>query len=366
MIAAWLGFVALSVQPVSTPFTVESVDQHVIHGQVDRANGPARGAVVMVAGSGAFDRDMRFGRSGTDRDAIFADLAGRMTSNGLDVVRYDRRGVRHGVSALEALDREAYPGVTADNLSRDFEAVYAWTRSSSGLGARCVVVLVQSEGAAHAAGMAARGEAPSPDLLIGIGAPLESKAAVLQWQLTLRDAESLEMMDRDGDGVITNEEVEANIGTTPSGVFGRAEPFLQPDGGWTAEEIETLRRNQRALFEQTREAALGLPDEAPYPDALTPVFSQGWWKSWFTDDRPLARLFSAWSTPMILHYGSLDSQVREARQRPAAEAYLPDHQVRIVSHPGRGHSLGPHQLMGPMDEAIADEIARDASRACGR
>ena len=68
---------------------------------------------------------------------------------------------------------------------------------------------------------------------------------------------------------------------------------------------------------------------------------------------------------MILHYGALDSQVREDRQRAAAEGVLPDGKVTFVSHEGRGHSLGDHVLMGPMDEALADRLADEAAAACG-
>ncbi|KAK0359793.1 hypothetical protein LTR94_029854, partial [Friedmanniomyces endolithicus] len=120
-----------------------------------------------------------------------------------------------------------------------------------------------------------------------------------------------------------------------------------------------------ALFAQNRAAALALPDDAPFPNAQTPVFSQDWWKSWFTDDQPLAQDFAAWKAPLSLHYGALDSQVRHDRQERAAQGVLQPNQVRFTLHPGRGHSLGADPLMGPMDEDIADAIAEEAAAACG-
>lgn len=349
----------------SRPFTVASSDGYAITGQVDYPEGRRRlrGVTVMVAGTGAFDRDVRLGRSGTPRDKVFADLAQRIAARSMAVVRYDRRGVRHGVPAAEIVDGSVAPTVTADNLSLDLQAVYRWARSRDGLNQSCVVVFAHSEGMVHLAGMA-RTRVQPPARVIGVGAPLESKLAIVRWQSTGRDADSLLMMDADRDGTITNAEVEANWTRTPSAVFGVKEPFLQPDGAWSPEDIALLRANQTALYDIQKTAALAQPDAAPYPGPQSPAFSYGWWKTWFTDDRPLAEAFVHWSTPMILHYGALDSQVREDRQRAAAEGVLRGGRITFVSHPDRGHTLGDHPLLGPMDAAIADRLADEARGAC--
>ncbi len=353
----------LALAPQVQPFTTPSADGYVLSGQADAPEGRARGVVIMVAGTGAFDRDVTFGRSGTPRDRLFADLAGRFTDRGMTAVRFDRRGVRFGVPPSEAVDAAVASSVTAHNLSADVGAIYDWARSDAGLGARCVVFLAHSEGAVHVAGLAKAG-APEPALIIGMGAPLESKVTALRWQSTGRDADSLTMMDADGDGTVTNDEVRANWTNTPSAVFERLAPFLHPNGAWTPADLDQLRINQAALYEQAKAAALALDDAAPYPSAAAPAFSGSWWKSWMTDDEPLASRFARWRSPMILHYGALDSQVREDRQRAAAEGVLSDEQVRFVTHAGRGHSLGTEALFGPVDEAIADQIADEAASAC--
>lgn len=365
MIEIWAAALAVvASSQVEQPFSVSSADGYEIQGEIDQPSGNSIGAVVLIAGTGAFDRDVKFGRTGTPRDQIFKDLGQRFSAHGLTAVRYDRRGVIHDAPPALAVDAEAIPGVTADNLSLDAEAVMAWARSPAGLNAKCVVVFAHSEGAVHLAGVARRGQQPAPDLIIGMGAPLESKVWGLKWQLVSRDADSLVMMDADGDGVITNEEVRANWQRTPSGVFGMLEPFLHPNGTWTAQDIQALRNNQTAAYEQAKAAALAQSDAAPYPNAQTPVFSYGWWKSWFTDEQPIAPMFAAWNAPMTLHYGSLDSQVREDHQRVAASGVLSQDGVRFTSHEGRGHSLGVEALFGPIDEAIADQMADEAEAAC--
>jgi hypothetical protein len=347
----------------SDDFTVTAADGYVLRGEVDRPAGRSAGAVVLVAGTGAFDRDMRFGRSGTPRDLVFADLGERFAKRGLTAVRYDRRGVRHGTPPAEVLDLEAYKNISAESLSADVGAVDAWVRAPEGLNAQCVVYFVHSEGAAHLAGRAEAGMT-APNLIIGMGAPMESKVSAIRWQMTGRDGESLRMMDTDQDGRITNAEVRANWMKTPSAVFGRLDPYLHPEGAWTAEDLEKLQTNQAALYTAEVARVEALPADGPYPNAQAPVFSTGWWKSWFMDDKPMAARFAEWPTPMILHYGEIDSQVREARQRAAAEGVLAPGQATFVSHPERGHSLGEESLMGPIDEHLADRIADEAAKGC--
>lgn len=346
-------------------FAISTPDGHVIHGQTDMPQGEAQGVVILVAGTGAFDRDVTLGRTGTPRDRLFADLGARFAERGMVAVRFDRRGVRHGAPPAEMLDPEAYPKITAESLSADVGAVDAWARSADGLNARCVVYFVHSEGVVHLAGRADTGMA-APDLIIGMGAPMESKLSALRWQMSGRDADSLRMMDEDGDGRITNEEVRANWTRTPSAVFERLDPFLHPQGAWTATDLELLEANQSALYEAERTRSLAIADDLPYPSAAMAAFSYGWWKTWFTDDQPIAARLARWSTPMILHYGQIDSQVRENRQRAAAEGVLAPGQATFVSHDDRGHSLGRETLMGPVDEAIADRVADEAAAACGQ
>ena len=361
VLAALLSLAATAEDPRA--FSVASADGHVINGEVDAAEGEPRGVVVMVAGTGAFDRDVTLGRTGTARDKLFADLGARFAERGMAAVRFDRRGVRHGVPAAEVLDMEAYPAITAETLSADVGAVDGWVRAAEGLNAQCVVYFVHSEGGVHLAGQAEAGMT-QPDLIIGMGAPMESKVSAVRWQMSGRDADSLMMMDADGDGTITNDEVRANWTRTPSAVFGMLEPFLHPNGAWTAADLELLKTNQAAAYEGEKARSLAVADGDPYPNAQSPAFSYSWWKSWFTDDTPIAARLARWSTPMILHYGEIDSQVREARQKAAAEGVLAPGQATFISHPDRGHSLGVETLMGPIDEAIADQIADEAAAGC--
>lgn len=346
-------------------FVVQSADGTSIHGVGTHPDqGWNETAVIMVAGTGLFDRDVSLGRTGTPRDRLFRDLAERFVARGLGVVRYDRRGVRHlPPTPAEALDAPIAATSTVESQRDDLAAVRAWAERQDGLGARCVILFGHSEGVLHIARLAASG-GPPPLMVMGVGVPLRSPVETIRWQSTERDAYSLALMDADGDGVTTNAEVEANWRRTPSSVAENLAPLLNPAGRWTAQDLEQVRIVQGRLYEQTRAAALALDDAAPYPNAATPLARASWWKSWFTDETPAAEMLSAWDVPFSFHWGAIDSQTPPEFEAPAAATLGARASVRV--HPQRGHSLGEHVFYGPMDEAIAnslaDELASHASQ----
>jgi hypothetical protein len=345
-------------------FDIASADGTLVHGQVDLPARPGFVAVIMVAGTGEFDRDTAFGRTGTPRDKLFKDLAGRITARGGIAVRYDKRGIGYTGGGPVTQDRALLAKTTTTAMWQDLSAVYGWTRAQSGLGARCVVVFAHSEGMVHVGRLAASG-APAPALVIGMGAAMQSPMADIRWQETERDAYSLKMMDTDHDGVTTNDEVEANWRRTPSGAFDTLVPFLHPNGRWTQADLDRVRERQTARYEQEKLTALALPDDSPYPNSSAPFAASQWWKSWFLDDTPVAKNLSGWKTRLILHYGTYDSQTYPDVEVPAAKAFLPRDALTIEIHPG-GHSLGKHPLYGPIDEQVADRIADEAMAACNR
>ena len=346
----------------SRGFSVASADGTQIAGQVDApidADGDEP-VIVLSAGTGLFDRDVRLSNSGTERGAVFADLARRLTQAGIVVVRYDRRGVRYKPADGQVLDKAVSGTSTVESQRDDLGAVYDLARAEFGGPAACIALLGHSEGLLHIAGLA-EADAAAPDLVVGIGGPLQAPADVFRWQLSERDGFSLHQMDADGDGVTTNEEVREGLSGTPSGVFGNLQPYLHPSGKWTPEAIARKVAGQKINYEVGKLQALAMPPTAPYPDAKTPMAQYSWFQNWYTDDVPIAEKLAAWNVPMLLYYGDRDSQVRYEFQRPVAEAFLGSRaEVHIL--PGLGHSLGPHVLFGPMDEAAADAlVARTAA-----
>lgn len=343
-------------------FNVSSRDGTTIQGQVDLPTADQRVAIVMVAGTGLFDRDVKFGRSGTESDKLFKDLGHRFAARGLAAVRYDRRGVKFGQPAASRLDPSVSGSSTVETQREDLAAVYEWASRTNGLGAKCVILFGHSEGTLHIARLAGSG-ARAPLGVIGVGAVAASPQAVLRWQISKRDAFSLRGMDVNQDGKTTAAEVEAHWRQTPSSAFDVLAPLLPPDGeAWTKESITQVETVQAGLYEQAISAALKLDATAPYPSSATPMAKNSWWKSWFTDDIPAAKLLAEWRlTPIYLHWGSIDSQTPPLLNEPVARQWLGQRAVLIV-HPGLGHSLGSHALYAPMNPKIADQIADEAAR----
>jgi hypothetical protein len=76
------------------PFSVVSADGTVVNGQLDLPKKTPIANVVMVHGTGFFDRDVAFGTSNGPSDKIFLTLSHALINRQIAVVRYDRRGVK--------------------------------------------------------------------------------------------------------------------------------------------------------------------------------------------------------------------------------------------------------------------------------
>lgn len=342
-------------------FVVVSRDGSKISGQVDSPSGATPiVAVVMVAGTGLFDRDMKFGRSGTDADLVFKDLSRRFVARGVTVVRYDRRGVRFGQPRTSLLDTSLSGSSTTNSQREDLNAVYRWAQARDGLAAKCVILFGHSEGTLHIARLAASG-APEPLGVIEVGAVAASPQAVMRWQMSERDAYSLRMMDVDHDGRTTAAEVDAHWQQTPSSMADVLAPLLPPDGNaWTSESLHQVEVVQTGRYDAAKATAMKLDDAGSYPNASTPMAKNSWWKSWFTDDVPAAKLLSTWHrTTIYLHWGAIDSQTPPSLNEPIARSWLGKQAIFTV-HSSLGHTLGNHALLGPMNSDAADEIANEA------
>ena len=240
-ITTGVALFSMSVAATAAPpseFTVRSADGTEITGQVDGPMQTPRVAVLMVPGTGVWDRDVRFGQG--ERSLVFKDLAQRMAARGLAVVRTDTRGVSAGATGPDAVSFAALAGRTTTTMRDDLAAAYDWARSSSGLGARCVILLAHSEGMHHVGRLAELG-APPPLAVIGIGADMEAPAVGFRWRMAERDAVSLEQMDADDDGRITDAEVREGWSRTPAAVNGTIAPYLHPSGAWSDADLTRLR-----------------------------------------------------------------------------------------------------------------------------
>jgi dienelactone hydrolase len=102
-------------------------------------------AVVMITGSGLQTRDSRLALPGLEQYAPFRQIAERLASNGVAVLRVDDRGIGGSTG------RETLANATTTSLADDSRAQIAWLRARKDIDPTRVVVIGHSEGASIAA-----------------------------------------------------------------------------------------------------------------------------------------------------------------------------------------------------------------------
>lgn len=102
-------------------------------------------AVVMITGSGLQTRDSRIALPGLERYAPFRQIAERLASNGVAVLRVDDRGIGGSTG------RETLENATTTSLAEDTRAQIAWLRGRKEIDPQRIIVIGHSEGATIAA-----------------------------------------------------------------------------------------------------------------------------------------------------------------------------------------------------------------------
>jgi dienelactone hydrolase len=111
--------------------------------------GTTHPAVVMITGSGLQTRDQRIPLPGLEHYAPFRQIAERLASHGVAVLRVDDRGTGGSTG------RETLENATTTSLAEDTRAQIAWLRTRKEIDPRRIVVIGHSEGASIAAMMGA-------------------------------------------------------------------------------------------------------------------------------------------------------------------------------------------------------------------
>jgi len=102
-------------------------------------------AVVMITGSGLQTRDQRIALPGLENYAPFRQIAERLASKGVAVLRVDDRGIGGSTG------RETLQNATTTSLAEDTRAQVAWLRKRTEIDPARIVVVGHSEGASIAA-----------------------------------------------------------------------------------------------------------------------------------------------------------------------------------------------------------------------
>jgi hypothetical protein len=341
-------------------------------------------AVVIVNGGWFMERDGYMGNSGTEKDLVYRELARAIVATGVAVARYDNRGVRcnemtmppcrGGSGELEisrhyidaCVDNDLRETVTVQTQMDDVEAVWHFVLRHPKMDPTAMVILAHSEGALNAARLiGARRIDPRGILMIGSGAG--SPADTLRWQMVDHCVAHLMSWDADGDGRITQADVDRQLPADP--IFplmamGPAE-LASPPEGWTRDSAHILFLR---IYEEKKAAALAKPDTAPYPDQWGDfrmvAASHAWYRQWLVDTTPMIDHLAGYTGHASFHFGGIDSQAPGALQMAVAEKRIKSgifaRPPRLTLHPDRGHSLRTGEpSAGPMDPEARAALVRE-------
>ena len=293
-------------------FEIETGDRRTrLTGQLDFPDSSAeRGAVVLMVPGGWFmDRDGYMGGSGTDRDMIYRDLASGILEAGIAVLRFDNRGVgcnemtmppcRDGSDELVAtrhyldacVDTSVRQTVNVQTQMDDVEKVWEFALNHCDLNPARAFIWAHSEGGLNVARLIGS-KRIDPRGVSFVGTITESPASVFQWQTVDRYAQHIMSWDEDGDGRVTETDIQRHFAHDEflAAVGMAPEAVAAPKEGWTK---ETIRQRFVIEYERIKAEAVAEPDDAPYPrqgdgdEVHVVVASNNWWKQWFEDWTPV-------------------------------------------------------------------------------
>jgi pimeloyl-ACP methyl ester carboxylesterase len=375
-------------------FSVPTMDgKTVITGEIDFPSASARDSlgrystVIMVPGTGMFDRDVDFGISGTRRDLLFRDMAEQLTNAGLAVVRMDYRGVlcskwtmppcpecdtlakRLEHLKISCFRNEIRKDVTTQTIQDDIVAVYDWTQHHPSVDVSRIAVFAHSEGTVHVARLIGQHRIQPRGLLL-MGMVAESPASMIQWQIVDRNMKIFEW-DLNGDDILSNDEIRTGWTTDKffHGMGVTLDQILSPEGFWEKNAfLKMLRDDFKAYVDET----MSVSDDASYPIQQKPdeliMASQQWWKWWFSDQSSTLDDLVGFNGKIITHNGDFDSQTPGVRELGFVQARLAEFAVppTTILHPGMGHGMNSNSpTYGPMDESVRRMIVNDINSLVG-
>ena len=342
-----------------------------INGQIDHPDqNVTRDIVLLVPGSGLFDRHYLLGESETDEDFIFDQLALDTLKLGLSVLRFDSRGIsgnRRDPRLKEAgstisrerlffehfVDSNIRQTVTPDTQVDDLFNLYCLCANTYNK----IMLIGHSEGTISIGRMIAK-YGPTIDNIIFISPALESPRSLFEWQAVDRMVQWIKEINPDS-GTIAINDIRRRFGFSKLSSIYTISSVIPYRGAWTSDGLQAMLEKRRADFYSERAWTINNDDSLPWPGpSPTTQASFAWWKQWCLDDRPCILDLNEFSGNVHCVFDDYDTQTDYERQYLQFRTSK-DHVAASLSFsviPGVGHTLGLHGLLGPMTTASRDVI----------
>jgi pimeloyl-ACP methyl ester carboxylesterase len=231
-----------------------------LSGQIDFPEGNTLPLVVMVPGTGLFDRDVDFAAPGSENGLIFKALSQELNRLGFAVLRHDYRGVKCSLSNAPAcpscktpqerrdhfirscLDNSIRATVTPENIRDDIHSIYELGKNHKRIDPSRITVFGHSEGSLHLSHLI-KDERIQPKAALFMGGLAESPSSVVRWQMIGRFIDAFLGMDSDRDGTISNDEIKRGHASSRLNNFP-LEYLLSTTGGWDQESLLYWRQKE--------------------------------------------------------------------------------------------------------------------------
>lgn len=335
-------------------------------GQIDFPSSTIiKGVVILVPGTGLFDRDVEFGQSKTDKDLIFKEISKFLTAKDFAVVRFDYRGVKCNRRTMPScsdcnnrkdenshwvkncIDNNIRAGVTPESIRDDIEVIYNYAVTHPKLLNQKILVFGHSEGSLNLSYLIAD-KRIRPHGAVFMGGLAESPQKVIHWQMTERLSSALFEFDFNSNGVVENEEVK--IGHSKKVNYLHQLPveiLLSPSGSWTKGAIDA---HLETSYQAVKSEALSHADNESFGGGGTNQASYRWWKMFFIDSQSVIENMVNFEGQIYYLNGSIDAQTNFLRQSDeinrVAGKFL--RKPQIVKVEAVGHALGTDPIFGPL------------------
>ncbi|MGY8767913.1 MAG: alpha/beta hydrolase [Pirellulales bacterium] len=347
-----------------------------------------KGTLLMVPGGWFAERDGFLGDSYTEADLMFLRIARRLVQQNYIVARYDNRGVTGNEFTIglsnesedpfadtlryfeQCVDSEVRKSVTPETLMSDAAVVYDFLTQCPDVNRSNIVVLAHSEGGIHVSRLIGT-KRIHPQGILFASAITESPEGVVKWQMVDRYVDEVMRWDSDGDGRVSNDDVNAAYGSSYLIEVGIRQQKLESEGGhWTEPE---LRAYFTAKYEAEKSKTLDCADDEPFPrpgegDLDYVGASHRWLKRMFTDDTPMVELLRDYQGQVAYHFGEIDRQFSALQAIETVNNFASKMQCepKVTLHPNRGHAFGTAKpVTGPMDQAAEDLLVEEIVRMLG-
>lgn len=381
LITLLFSFKSANANYLVEEFSIPTIDDETrLTGQIDFPKNSQQSRhplVVMVPGTGLFDRDADFGHtayngeSGSNsKDLIFKEISKKLVRKGFAVLRYDYRGVTCSKQTMPlcencdskkekmlhylktCINSDIRTKVTPENIRTDIKQVYDWGMQHAKIDHEKVIAFGHSEGSVNLSYLVKNSQI-YPHSLVFMGGLAENLESTIKWQFTGRMVSEILSFDRDNDKVITNDELREGHKNS----FMKAMPIeglLSPSGSWVKSSLD---KTFKKLYASQKKKALSKDDDAPYGSKFATQASYRWWKMFFTDSSNITDNLIGFTNPVIYHNGDIDSQVNFSRQQKFIEIALQaGRNITVVKHEGKGHALSKDAIFGPLSDDSMDAL----------